>query len=129
MSARAAVVPLRRTASSTPVLWSAVGAGVIATLVWAQVDSEGFATNLLRLAAGAFAGMTVGSLAVLQRGLRRPPVRRQLESLELETGRDDATHERPRTERRRRLPRTGRDDDLRAFVVRDRDPEDVSFDR
>jgi Domain of unknown function (DUF4184) len=64
MSARAASIPARRTTSSALVLWSTVGVGVIATLVWAQLDSEGFATNLLRVAAGAFAGMTVGALAI-----------------------------------------------------------------
>jgi hypothetical protein len=64
MHERAAAIPVRRTASSGAVLWSAVGVGVIATLVWWRLDSEGFATNLLRVAAGAFAGMTVGALAI-----------------------------------------------------------------
>ncbi|HWM20209.1 MAG TPA: DUF4184 family protein [Ilumatobacteraceae bacterium] len=64
MTARAARVPVRRTPSSTAALWSAVAAGVTAALVWAGLDSQGFATDLLRISAGAFAGMTVGALVV-----------------------------------------------------------------
>lgn len=63
MTARAALIPVRRTPSSTATLWSAVAIGVIATALWAQLDSQGFATDLLRVIAGAFAGMTVGALA------------------------------------------------------------------
>ena len=64
MTARAERVPVRRTASSEAVLASAVAVGLIATLVWTGLDSEGFATDLLRITAGAFVGMTVGALAI-----------------------------------------------------------------
>jgi hypothetical protein len=75
MNARAAAIPARRTAASAAVLWSAVAAGVVATLVWSRLDSEGFATDLLRVTAGAFAGMTVGALATRALPVATEPTR------------------------------------------------------
>jgi Domain of unknown function (DUF4184) len=72
MRARADEIPAHRTASSFAALWMTVAVGVIAAVVWMRVDSGGFATDLLRIAAGAFGGMTIG--AVVARSLADRPL-------------------------------------------------------
>ena len=46
MTACAERVPVRRTAATEAVLASATAVGLIATLVWTGLDSQGFATDL-----------------------------------------------------------------------------------
>ncbi len=73
MAGRAAVVP-RATVSrrSAVVLWGLTAAGLVGGAVWAGLASAGIGPLVMRTAAGAFAGLTVGSLAVRSTVLRRP---------------------------------------------------------
>lgn len=61
---RAATVPCRCTSAGATALvgWVAVGAGAAAA--WVLSDRAGSSTDLVRLAAGVFAGMTAGAVTV-----------------------------------------------------------------
>ena len=63
MSTRAARIPAWRTPMSFVLVWSAVAVGLTAGVIWIRLQSEGFATDFLRIAAGTFGGMGVGALA------------------------------------------------------------------
>jgi hypothetical protein len=63
MQQRADLVPASpRTRRSFIVVWGLAGLGLLAAGLWVALDSDGSATDIMRLAAGLFAGLTIGSL-------------------------------------------------------------------
>lgn len=78
MTARAAEIDDRSTSASTVLLSSCVAIGLFAAVAWVRLQPAGSASDILRVAGGAFAGMTLGALAArlsLARDGRRAPAR------------------------------------------------------